>query len=149
MYLLQGVGGGGGAVRVVVHDHEVDVLPHDRQYRLVPVCAVTGGDGAVGPAVAGQREHRPDLDRGIDRLHVLHDVVRVGGGALAGVVVELPVGAVVAVAVDLVADLPVLVVVALGDVGVLDPSGRLLRRPGAVVRDQDGLRSGGLNRAHE
>src|SRR5581483_5132490 len=128
-----------GAVRVVVHDHEVDLRPGDGEDGVVPVLGVAGAGDAVRPGTGGG-QHRSDLDARVGRLHrrgVLEQVGGVGRGAVAGVGVVLPVGAVLAVAVDLVADLPVLHAVVLGDVGVLDPRGGLGRGAGAVVRGDD------------
>ena len=58
-------------------------------------------------------------------------------------------GAVVPVAVDLVADLPVLHAVTFVDVGVLDPVGGLLGGAGTVVRGQDRLGADPLRGGHE
>src|SRR5690606_11193554 len=108
-------------------------------------------DQAVGP-VGGCGQHRADLDGRVDGLHrvgVGHDVTRVLGRALVRVVVGLPGGAVVAVAVDLVADLPVLHAVPLGEVGVADPGRGLLGGAGAVVGGHHHLRPGAPCGAYE
>src|SRR5690606_24477353 len=97
-------------------------------------------------------QHRADLDGRVDGLHrvgVGHDVPRVLGRALVRMVVGLPGGAVVAVTVDLVADLPVLHAVALGDVGVADPGRGLLGGAGAVVGGHHHPRPGAPGGAHE
>src|SRR5690606_4044631 len=119
--------------RVPVQDHEVDLVSGGGQDDVVPAPGIALGHDGVGP-VRGRGEHGADLDGGVDGLHgvgVRDDVAGVLGRALVLVVVGLPLGAVVAVAVVLVADLPVRDAVALGDVGVPDPGGGLLGGAGA------------------
>ncbi len=142
---------GARPARVGVDDHEVDRAGHGRQDRVVPVGRVALAGDPVGPVARGG-QHGADLDRGVDGLHGLgvgEDVAGVLLGALVRVVVGLPAAAVVAVAVVLVADLPVLRPVPLGDVGVPDPVGGLLRGAGAVVGDDHRLAAGGADGAHE
>src|SRR6185437_4834471 len=137
---------------------------------LVPRVGVLAVGDVVGPE-ARRGQHGADVDAGVGRLHgrhVLEHVVGVLGRpaviGLAGLVpdrdraaprrgvavrVGLPVGPVGAVAVDLVADLPVLDAVAVGHVGVLDPGGGQRRGAGAVVDGDDRLRPGRLGGGHE
>ena len=98
---------------------------------LPPHCARTlvfqSGDWPSG-YWPGAHQHRADLDRRVLGLHgvdVLHDVLAVGGRRMVAVQVGLEGPAVLAVAVDLVADLPVLDAVLLGVVGVVHPGGGL------------------------
>ncbi len=121
------------------------------EHGVVPVAGIAGGHQSVRP-VAGHGEHRTDLDGGVDGLHgrgVRLDLPGVLVRRPVGVEVVLPTVAVDAVAVDLVADLPVLRPVALGDVGVANPVRGLLGRAGAVVGDQDRLGAGRPDRSHE
>src|SRR5690606_8876910 len=137
--------------RIPVQDHEVDLVGGGGEDDLVPASLVALGHDRVRP-LGGGGEHGADLDAGVDRLHrvgVGDEVAGVLGRALVVVVVGLPGGAVVAVAVVLVADLPVLDAVALGDVGVPDPGGGLLGRAGAVVGGHHRLGAGAADPGHE
>ncbi len=158
------------AARVVVHDHALQARTEGGEHRLVPRLRAGlrvghpvrpeprgGEDGAdlgvrvgamhrghvlghagrvrAGPAVVGLRRLAADRHRAAGRRGV---AMRVG----------LPVGPVGAVAVDLVADLPVLHAVAAGQ-RAGRPRGGERRGAGAVVHRDDGLRADGLRRGHE
>ena len=144
--------GGGAAARVPVQVHEVDRRPGDRTARSGSRCRRRRRRRSPSGQLAGMVSTAPTLMRRVDRLHrvgVRDDAVGVAGRALVGVVVGLPGRAVVAVAVVLVADRPVLGAVALGDVGVAHPVGRLLGGAGAVVGDDHRLGADPPDRAHE
>src|SRR6185437_14386615 len=99
-----------GGVGVDVVDHEVDLCAGDGHDGVVPVLRVAGAHDAVRPG-ARRDEHGADLDGRVHGLHRRDELQQVGGvgrGAVAGVVVGLPLGAVLTVAGDLVTDLPVL-----------------------------------------
>ena len=141
----------GVAARVPVHVDEVDLRPGDGEHGLVPGARIVTGGQAVRP-VGRHGQHRADLDGGVDGLHRLgvgDHQVRVVGSALVGMVVGLPAGPVVPVAVVLVADRPVPGAVPLRHVGVAHPVGGLGRRAGAVVRDDHRLGADPPRRGHE
>src|SRR5690606_28574176 len=91
--------------RIPVQDHEVDLVGGGGEDDLVPASLVALGHDRVRP-LGGGGGHGADLDAGVARLHrvgVGDEVAGVLGRALVVVVVGLPGGAVVAVAVVLVA----------------------------------------------
>src|SRR5579859_2738358 len=154
----------GGVIGVPVNDTEVHIRASDREHGMVPVhrISVIGINDPIGP-VTGSRQHHAHLDGRVNGFHgldQLHGILGVGGGSLLGMGVVLPVGGIAAVAVDLVANLPILDAVGVADtaaarvgryraviagtafVGVLYPASGFLRRARAIVDRNDRLRTG-------